>query len=1319
MSPCPFYCRAHVSYDAHIENIHFCEHCALYCTNKQLHRCQRPSQRGGHVDHGKPKVDQTIFKELTRSHLGAMITYQYLPEEIFQDVSSIYTFLEPAIKKLLSQLLQIYTGMTVRVRIPIVLENSERNLIETCYFYSNDHDLFNTSSINDILYQTAANIIAKLNHFNEHGSSWMVREITAFEVIVGSLKLIPQTQARGYLKMPFTKQKHGYLNIKNTDSRCFQLCIAASRYRHEIKKNKLSLVCPNNYYPYFQFFDFSSISGSVDVFTDIPIFEERNRISVNVLTHKNEEIIISKPSNFNFLECVNLFLIHEESNGQQLHHFVLITNLNKFLCNGKKHKTYYCQKCFRHYNSKEIFEDHLTKNCEARFEPKIKYPNKNQVLEFKNLHMSLPYPFVIFFDWETSMEKIPSLAKQDDGSFVSAHINNSSMHLSEFKPVSYSLVIVRYFPTNLHVVACEYFDGENVMDHFFKRLFTWARTLLTFIRVTNNSARPTAEERARHDAATNCYFCGKIFGTKQRDRKAYHHDHCSNMYLHAVCMSCNLRIRYKQEIPAICHNAGGFDWHLIVQAMKSKYITAKDLKIIAKNTEKFITMTMTPHGFYIPPLKTDFDPPKEYNTRSKSLPEPSLDSFLDMNENYENFSSDDSGSDEEPEWGNRERKAKVKIKFLDSYQFLHASLAELVSNIREDGIDKFKLLPQCFPKLFKNKNIKPTNKNLDLLTRKLNFPYQYLKSKDMLKDGVPIPGKEYFNDNIKGTEISTDDCNLTQTIINTFQIKDFREYCKIYCLLDSIHLSEVWENFIQMGLDIYGLDANYCCSAPGFFWQCFLYSTKTKLEYITEDKKSMIDMITGGIRRGPCYTTKRWITANTERHSQTYDPTKERTQILYLDQNSLYAHAMLNKLPQSNFQYVPVDKLRNIDWSDPDIGNDGIGYILTVALKYPESIMDLTSDIPLAPENRIVQTSELSPQQIHLINLHHRNMKTITTTPRLLLTCYDKDKYTVHYKTLQYYLSMGMELTKIYEGISFIEKAYIKDYILANLERRRKAKSKTQKDFIKLSNNIIYGKCLQQVKNRIQVKICTSKAEAEHYISLPNFKSFKQLSPNLSIIILVPKKVLFDKPIYSGFAILEFSKLIYYTGYYQQLKKIFGARISCAYLDTDSAVTKIRDPDNTFYSDLVKNKQYFDFSKIPEDHEIFKLYSHIPDLRTFNSGISGIWKIESLDILEVISLRCKNYSIKYFNSKEEQKCTGIPKHSLVNCKHDFYRSVLQNNLLGRVEVRLIRSVNHKLCIILVNKIGFHTIDVKRVYPFPNNPINSLPLGHYMLRYMNV
>ena len=63
-------------------------------------------------------------------------------------------------------------------------------------------------------------------------------------------------------------------------------------------------------------------------------------------------------------------------------------------------------------------------------------------------------------------------------------------------------------------------------------------------------------------------------------------------------------------------------------------------------------------------------------------------------------------------------------------------------------------------------------------------------------------------------------------------------------------------------------------------------------------------------------------------------------------------------------------------------------------------------------------------------------MKTITRTPRLLLTCYDKDKYTVHYKTLQYYLSMGMELTKIYEGISFVEKVSIEDYILANLERR-------------------------------------------------------------------------------------------------------------------------------------------------------------------------------------------------------------------------------------------------------------------------------------------
>jgi hypothetical protein len=754
----------------------------------------------------------------------------------------------------------------------------------------------------------------------------------------------------------------------------------------------------------------------------------------------------------------------------------------------------------------------------------------------------------------------------------------------------------------------------------------------------------------------------------------------------------------------------GFDFHLLTQAFNADFITAKDVDIIAKNSENFITMSISPKNCFLNPMNL------EYPNQDESAKHCNSKSTKDNINNSSSSDDEDQSNSDKEEKEERVQTSKVRVKFIDSCQFLHASLDKLIKNIKVEGVNKFKLLPQCFGKLFKNQDIKPTNENLDLLSRKLNFPYSYLKSCAVLKNGAAIPDKSFFTDDLNKYPISEKDWGIVQKVIDQFKIKDFREYTRVYCMLDSILLAEVWEDFVQTGLENFGLDPNYCISASMYFWQCFLYQTKTELDYMVDEK--MIQMIQDGIRGGPCYCTKRVIKANNERYPKTYNPSKERTQILYVDKNSLYAEAMTNKLPHSNFKWVPVDKLKKINWNDPSIGNENdTGYILNVSLRYPESIHNFTSDIPYAPENRKVQISELSPAQTEIINEYGQNIKNITSTSKLLLTCYDKHKYTIHYKTLQYYLMSGMELIEIHSGIQFTEKAYIRDYILGNLERRKLAKTATQRDFLKLANNIIYGKCLQQVRNRVNVRMCTSKAEAEHYIASPYFKSFKQLTPKLSMILLHPKKVIFNKPIYAGFTTLELAKIIYYTGYYQELKSIFGDRITCAYLDTDSGVTLVRDPDNTFFADLVNHKEYFDFSDIPENHDIFKQFSHIKDLRTFNRKKSGLWKIVSIDIAEGIFLKSKQYSLKYFDSTEEQKCKGVPQSALKNCKHKLYKEILKNNLLHRVNVTLIRSLNHRLYKIRVNKIGFHTVDIKRIYPNPADMNISLPFGHYLLQQM--
>ena len=86
------------------------------------------------------------------------------------------------------------------------------------------------------------------------------------------------------------------------------------------------------------------------------------------------------------------------------------------------------------------------------------------------------------------------------------------------------------------------------------------------------------------------------------------------------------------------------------------------------------------------------------------------------------------------------------------------------------------------------------------------------------------------------------------------------EYHNLYVQSDTLLVADVFENFRNKCLEIYGLDPIYFVSAPELAWQACLKKAEVKLELLTD--YYMILMIEKGIRGGICQATHRYVKAN-------------------------------------------------------------------------------------------------------------------------------------------------------------------------------------------------------------------------------------------------------------------------------------------------------------------------------------------------------------------------------------------------------------------------------------------------------------------------
>ena len=85
-----------------------------------------------------------------------------------------------------------------------------------------------------------------------------------------------------------------------------------------------------------------------------------------------------------------------------------------------------------------------------------------------------------------------------------------------------------------------------------------------------------------------------------------------------------------------------------------------------------------------------------------------------------------------------------------------------------------------------------------------------------------------------------------------------------------------------------------------------------------------------------------------------------------------------------------------------------------------------------------------------------------------------------------------------------------------------------KKIFFKLINNSFYGKTIENLRKRINIRLVNNAKDYKKYVSRPSFVSQKMFSGNFVAIYEIKPVLTLNKPIHAGFSILDLNKLLMY-----------------------------------------------------------------------------------------------------------------------------------------------------------------------------------------------
>jgi DNA polymerase type B, organellar and viral/Recombination endonuclease VII len=1083
--------------------------------------------------------------------------------------------------------------------------------------------------LSDHLQSAASSLDDKIAQYSALGSGWKIERVITLSLVVAEFSDLCRLGGRCGIDTPvMIRNKWCCTNVQNTDNKCFLYAVLAALKHDVIPDGQRHR--PSVYTRYLAELKYKDEDMPMRLI-NIPTFERHNpQVAINIIKYtppnrlnhlpyddaaevfKNpcfDLVYKSKQNNVAADAKVVHLLLVDNSEGQ--FHYLAITKLNRLLnCHkndlvAKQIRSHVCHSCLRLYCHQTALDKHIPLCKEIKLFGTVFTPPEKTYLEFDQLSKTIPPKYIVYADFEATLEKPASADDEDDEDDARSVLQ---LHL----PIAAgSLTIGPYGDTEY-----KQFYGEECIVEFLKHLETLSKEVFEWYEAcAHRPMRPLYEvEENEYDDAENCYLCKKQFTNAKSRQKVHDHDHFTGDFLGAACNACNLARRVRKPfLPVVFHNFRGYDVHHLLKHAAHRF-SSWEFSCIAQSSEKFQTVTA-----YI-------------------------------------------------------GKGYAPIRFIDSLQFLLSSLMNLGSMLQTNQKQYLNSLRNELPE--------------EARTGKGIFPYSFVTGRDVLDEprtDLP-PREEAFYDTLSDSvNVSEDDFQRARTVWRLCGCTSLKDYMLIYLKVDVFLLADVFETFRSTARQEDGLDPANFLSIPGLSWCAALRSMSRSLDLLQD--LEMYTFFESGIRGGMTFVNRHYACRNAD------------TELLYIDINNLYGWALSQRLPARGFSWIlEQDELNRIINSPLPDENAVFGLVLEVDISVPVEWHDRLSDLPPAPRSQVPTGSKAK---------------------KLLLTLEPKKNYVIHSALLKFYMeNLGVKVDCIHRAVKFSQEFIFKNYIDKNTSMRAQATEKFKKDYYKLKNNALYGKTVENLRKRKDVRLCNNRTSFVAQSSKPTYRRCIIIKENLVAAVLNKETICLDRPVYVGQAVLDLSKLRMYKLQYQELQKYreqyAGSSINIVAGDTDSFFLEVKGISlaNQLLPQM-RDDGLLDTSNYPVSSALYS--------RQFENKI-GLFKDESGGIdayKEWIFLRPKCYSMLSEDESSIHKAKGVTRGTKLT--HQQYADIFKSFHPDletppspkrlRVEQRRIGSVNHEVFTSKYSKLALSITDDKRAWIGPNS---SVPYGHYCI-----